>query len=196
MALLGVSAAAQAQGQPPQEPILRIEPGMHTAMINRIGVDAACRWMVTGADDKTARLWDVTGAAARLVRTLRVPIGEGNAGKIYAVALSADGQLVAAGGWTTSGDEWVYLFEAANGRLMRRLGPLGSVVFHLAFSPDDRHLAATLGGGQGVRVWETAGWRLVGEDKDYGGAASFGAAFAAAERLFTVAIDGHLRRYG
>jgi hypothetical protein len=30
---------------------------MHGARIWRIGVDAACRLMVTGSDDKTARLW-------------------------------------------------------------------------------------------------------------------------------------------
>ncbi|MGH6815844.1 MAG: hypothetical protein ACREC6_09070, partial [Hyphomicrobiaceae bacterium] len=200
-ALIGASgAAAQTSAPPPQDPMLRIEAGMHTAQINRIGVDAACRWMVTGSEDKTVRLWDVTGAAARLVRTLRVPIGEGDDGKIYAVALSADGRLVAAGGYdaayTSERAVYVYLFEVASGRLIRRLGPLGNVVLHLAFSPDDRHLAATLGGGQGVRVWETAGWRLVGEDKSYGGTNSYGAAFAAAGHLFTTAFDGHLRRYG
>ena len=36
---------------------LRIEPGMHTATIRRIGVDAAGTLMVTGSHDKTARLW-------------------------------------------------------------------------------------------------------------------------------------------
>ena len=34
------------------------------------------------------------------------------------------------------------------------------------------------------------------EDKDYGGKNSYGAAFDSANRLFTVADDGHIRRYG
>ena len=81
---------AAAQDQPPTDPILRIEPGMHTAPIFRIDVDRNCRLMVTGSGDKTARLWsltDIQNGAPKLLRTLRPPIGSGNDGKIYAVAL-------------------------------------------------------------------------------------------------------------
>jgi len=38
---------------PPSEPILRIDTGMHTAPISRIGVDRNERFIVTGSDDKT-----------------------------------------------------------------------------------------------------------------------------------------------
>ncbi len=100
----GVVVAKPAEVPLPQagDVFLRIEPGMHTAPISRIGVDAACTLMVTGSHDKTARLWALPEGGrgeARLLRTLRVPIGEGNDGKVYAVALSPDGQWVAAGGW-------------------------------------------------------------------------------------------------
>jgi hypothetical protein len=44
---------------PDQEPVLRIETGMHTAPIRRIGVDAACRLAATASDDKTVRLWSL-----------------------------------------------------------------------------------------------------------------------------------------
>ena len=97
-----LAGAARAEELPDQRPLLRIEPGMHTAQITRIGVDAACTLMVTGSDDKTARLWALPQgrrAKPELLRTLRVPIGEGNGGKVYAVALSPDGKWVAAGGW-------------------------------------------------------------------------------------------------
>ena len=181
---------------------LRIEPGMHTAMIRRIGVDAACTRMVTGSDDKTARLWALPEGGrgeAKLLRTLRVPIGEGNDGKVYAVALSPDGQWVAAGGWDAKGQQrkevGVYIFEAATGRLITRLGRLGNVINHLAFSPDGSRLAATLF-GEGMGLWEAGSWRLLAKDKDYGGKQSYGAAFDGANRLFTVALDGQIRRYG
>jgi hypothetical protein len=36
---------------PSQEPVLRIETGMHVAQISRIGVDRACRIAATGSED-------------------------------------------------------------------------------------------------------------------------------------------------
>jgi WD40 repeat protein len=200
-----VLGAAQAEDLADQRPFLRVDPAMHTAPINRIGVDAACSLMVTGSDDKTARLWVLPeGGQGRLelLRTLRVPIGEGNDGKVYAVALSPNGKWVAAGGWDARyvgvgrGTNSVYIFDAVTGRLIKRLGRLDNVITHLAFSPDGGRLAATLFGGEGLRLWETERWTLLAEDKEYGGKISSGAAFDGANRLFTVALDGQLRRYG
>jgi WD40 repeat protein len=198
VALVWTATPTLPQDLPPTEPILRIETGMHTAPIWGIGVDAACRLMVTGSHDKTVRLWALPENGVgkpELLHVLRVPIGFGSEGKIYAAALSPDGHLIAAGGWThTGGDHWVFIFEATTGRLLHRLGRLENVIDHLTFSPDGKYLAATLG-GPGVRIWETEKWNLVGEDRDYSGKSSYGAAFDAADRLYTVAYDGFLRRY-
>jgi WD40 repeat protein len=70
---------------------------------------------------------------------------------------------------------------------------------HLAVLRDGRFLAATLGDGRGLRVWERAGasldsWLLVADDTDYGDR-SDGAAFGPNRALYTVAYDGKLRRY-
>jgi WD40 repeat protein len=193
------AGSARAQDLPPTEPIPRIETGMHAGIIKRIGVNSACRLMVTGSDDKTARLWAIPEngiGEPKLLRVLRVPIGPGSAGNIYAVALSPDDSIVAAGGDESPDGHHVYIFEAATGRLSRRLDKLGNVINHLTFSPGGKYLAATLHGGEGVRVWETANWNLIGEDKDYDRNASYGAAFDNADRLYTVAYGGWLRRYG
>src|SRR5205809_1260029 len=92
---IGLAALLHAE-QPPTAPMLRIETGMHTALILRIGVDTANRYLVTGSYDKTVRVWEL--ATGRLLQTLRLPIGEGNEGKINAVAISPDGKTVACGG--------------------------------------------------------------------------------------------------
>jgi hypothetical protein len=200
MMLVSTPTPTLPQGLPPTEPILRIETGMHVAVVSRIGVDSACRLMVTASDDKTARLWALPDGGIgepKLQRVLRVPIGSGDDGKVYAVALSADGRFVAAGGYDVNGQtgDGVYIFDAASGKVLRRLSQLKNVINHLVYSSDGKYLAAALFGGEGVRVWETSGWSLVGEDTDYGGD-SYGAAFDAADRLYTVAYDGFLRSYG
>jgi hypothetical protein len=82
---------------PDQGPFLRIEIGMHTAPpIWAIGADAACRILATGANDKTVRIWSLPDG--KLQRVVRLPIGEGDAGKVFAAALSPDGRWLAAGG--------------------------------------------------------------------------------------------------
>jgi WD40 repeat protein len=184
-------------GEPSREPILRIESGMHTAAIRHISVDRAGKFLVTASQDKTARVWEV--ASGRLLRVLRVPIGDGNEGTLSAAAIAPDGNTIAAGGYTRKeGQEGnidsIYLFERESGRLLRRLTGLPSVVPHLAFSPDGTLLAATLGRTNGVRVWRTSDWAEVGRDTDYGDS-SYGADFDRAGRLVTSCFDGQLRLY-
>jgi len=181
--------------EPTTEPILRIETGMHTAAIRRIGVDAAERFLLTASRDKTLRLWDLhTGD---LLKIYRVPIGKGNEGKLYSGAISPDGEWVVGAGWT--GYEWdnnnsIYLFNRASGQLVKRLYGLENVIFHLCFSPDGQYLGASLGGANGVRVWDTSDWNLIFKDTDYAGS-SYGCDFDQQNRLVTTSWDGYLRLY-
>src|SRR6266480_3487438 len=73
-------ASPAALAQLYEQPVLIIDPGKHTAPIKDIGVDAAGRIAVTGAWDKTLRVWSLTDG--QLLRTIRVPAGPGNIGKI------------------------------------------------------------------------------------------------------------------
>src|ERR1700687_5796737 len=187
------SAMAQ-EREPSRDPILRIETGMHTATITRIGVDAANRFLVTASHDKTVRVWEPP--SGRLLRIIRMPVGAGSDGKLYAVALSPDGMTIAASGFTSGVGEPtnLYLFDRASGRLIRRLGGLPDVVNHLVYSPDGQYLAVMLGGKSGVRVYRTRDYSLAGEDRNYGGQ-TYGGDFDRAGRLVATCFDGFIRLY-
>jgi len=194
-ALVLFASAAWAQTVVPSEPILRIEAGMHSAVINRVDTDAAGRYAVTASDDKTARVWDI--GSGRLLQVLRPPIGVGYEGRLFAVAMSPDGSTVAVGGWTklgSNGGHAVYLFDRASGQLQRRLTGLANVINHLTFSPDGRWLAAALGGANGVRVWD---WKRSATPQADGvyGKGSFGASWSGDGRLAVSSFDGKLRLY-
>ena len=165
-------------------PVLVVDTGMHTAVIKRASADKDGRWAVTGSDDKTVRVWSLADGA--LLRTIRLPAGPGYVGQVYAVAMSPDGALITAGGWTRGGDkgdEQIYLFDRETGGQSRRIPGLPGLVNHLTFSPDGRRLAAMLGGGNGLRVYDAAlDWGEAAHDELYG-SDSYGAAFATGGRL-------------
>jgi WD40 repeat protein len=178
----------------PTEPILKIETGMHTAPIMRIGIDSAERYFVTGSYDKTIKVWELK--TGKLIKTLRPPIGNGKEGMIYAVAISPDGRHIAGGGWT--GYEWddsysIYIFDINTGKLIKRLSNLPDVILHLTYSKDGKYLAAGLG-VNGIRIYKTDDYSLIKEDKDYGDSV-YGLDFSYGGKLVTTSLDGYIRLY-
>jgi WD40 repeat protein len=140
---------------PPQEPILRLETGMHTTIISRIGMDAAGRYLATCSLDKTVRVWDV--ATGHLIRTLRPPIDQKEDGMLSAVAVSPDGRIIATGGWT--GWNWgnscsVYLFDLETGRLIHLITGIPDRITRLMFSLDSQFLSVCLKNGKGIQIYE------------------------------------------
>jgi len=174
----------------PQEPILRIETGMHIAGIIAIGTDAENNYLVTASFDKTIRVWKLP--SGRLVRVIRPPIDEGDTGEVTAVAVSPDGRTIAAG--VRGPHNSVVLFDLQTGRLEKYLDGVNATVFHLAFSGDGRYLAATLWNGA-LLLYDTSNYALIGDDTDCADE-SYGVAFDAQDKLITTCEDGFIREYG
>jgi WD40 repeat protein len=162
------------------------------ALSRSAAADAAGRFLVTGSDDKTVRIWSALDGT--LLRTIRMPAGPEAAGKIYAVATSPDGDMVAAGGWGEGpGVVSLYLFDRNTGEMTGRIGGLPNSVNALAFSADGRYLAAGCGAPGGLRVFDRdKNWAEAFRDATY---ASYGTAFAGDGRLATSSVDGKVRLY-
>jgi WD40 repeat protein len=196
--LFAVVTTPSAIAQLSEQPMLVVDPGMHTAEIKDLAVDAAGRYAVTGSMDKTVRVWSLTDG--KLLQTIRMPAGPDDIGKIYTVAMSPNGDLVAAGGWTMlstdAQEDSIYLFETRTGKMSARIAGLPDVTNTLAFSSDGRYLAAGLWGRSGLRVYDRNGqWTEVFRDTDYGDGI-YGLAFAPDDgRLATTSEDGNLRLY-
>ena len=81
VAVLAVGGPACAQTS---EPILSVEVGTHSAGIIRIALDPSNHIFVTGSEDKTVRVWDISGRG-ELLRILRPPVDVANVGEIKAL---------------------------------------------------------------------------------------------------------------
>lgn len=184
---------------PTQAPMLRIETGTHVAQVRAISADPQCRILATNSMDKTTRIWSATDR--HLLRTLRSPIDDANGGVGFAVAVSPDGRYVATAGWDAQQDvssqSFIYVFDASTGALAARPFGFADAIQALAFSPDGRWLAASGGSLEsGVRVYDTANWRVVMSDLSYHQRLLQALSFGPDGSLYTAGLDGQLRRYG
>jgi WD40 repeat protein len=143
--------AAEAPAEPLLEEFsLRVESGEHTGPVTSIATTPRGEYVVTASEDRTARVWD--GTSFTLLRTLRPPSqATGAEGRLYAVAISPDGALVATAGVTrffAAGEgrsSTVYLFDRSSGALVRMLpgslsGSPQEQVSRLCFARDGQRL--------------------------------------------------------
>ena len=155
LALLAGGARAQQAGAP----LPMLDTGGHMAMIRSIAFTPDGRQLVSASDDKTIRVWDL--ASGKTVRTIRGESALGQAGKVFAMALSPDGKWLAAGGFMAapSGKYLVdvgtiRLYEFASGKLVALLKGHTNTIKALAFSPDGRKLISGSADHTAI-IWDT-----------------------------------------
>src|SRR5438067_13165276 len=106
LVLLGRPAAAQEAAAPvppgDQVPVLRLEGGGPLGPVSAVAFGPDGATLYEAGWDKVVRVWRRDAPAGRFAldapATLRIPIGPGDAGVLNALAVSADGRWLAAGG--------------------------------------------------------------------------------------------------
>ena len=180
-------AAAPADADP--QPRLTIETGAHSAFVRRLSVASRYDSIITAADDKTARVWNL--ATGELRRVLRPAIGPGEIGRLYGVAAHPTDDLVAVGGTTgaQAGEHRILLFSISSGLLLRTLDARGGDIRKLAWSPDGTVLLAVYAGGHALRAFAADG-ALLHEHRL--AAPSYGLAVAADGTVAASSFDGQV----
>jgi WD40 repeat protein len=132
------SPAAQAQEH------VRLMPQLGMGHVTSVAFSSDGHLALTGSEDKTARMWDVT--TGQQLRSF-----EGHTDEVTSVAFSPDGRFVLTG----SGDNTARLWDAATGEQIRSFEGHTDSVNSVAFSPDGRYVL-TGSEDKTARLWDVA----------------------------------------
>lgn len=128
----------------------------HRGSVNSLALTPDGHTLISGGSDGTVRMWDLP--TQTLSQTLWTDLlatdtlsatSESAVSPFLAVAVSADGQTIAAGGHNRA----IVLWDLGTSPPTRSLLPLSASVRALAFSPDGRRLASGDEGGV-LRLWD------------------------------------------
>ena len=142
-----------------QGPILRVEPGGHTAEVRQALFLPGGRELVTVGKDKAIRIWDIRSGKHRAIR---YQIGPGIEGQLFCAALGgANKNVLAVGASGPTGN--ILIFDLKTGEQLKRIKDQPRTISSLAFSPDASRLISA---GPGViRAWDMRTGAMAWEKK-------------------------------
>jgi WD40 repeat protein len=148
----------------------------HTNAVNGVAISADGRLVVSGADDRTVRVWD--RASGQLLHRL-----EGHTDWVRGVSISADGRWVVSGG----DDKTVRVWDRASGKLLHQLEGHTRSVYSVAISADGRWVVSG-GTDEMVRVWDRTSGQLLHQLEGHKGSV-YGVAISADGRWVVSGAD-------
>ncbi len=195
-ALLGLvlcgPAPARAAEADVVAPILMLDTGGHMALVRNVIFTPDGRRLISGGDDKTIRIWNLeTGVTERIIRG---EAGEGDDGKIMALALSPDGRTLAAGGrlqGSQGGEGAIRIIDVETGEITHLLEGHSEAILSLAFSTDGTLLASS-GMDDTAIVWKAADYSEVHRIQGHHGDVNAVRFTLDGERLVTASDDAAL----
>ena len=122
----------------------------HVGEIYSVAFSPDGKYILTGSQDGTARLWDPENG-----QEIRQFIG--HKGGVSAAAFSPDGKLVLTGG----NDQTIRLWDTQTGQQLQMFNDSNGVTA-VAFSPDGK-LLLTNGGNKAARLWDIEASQLIRE---------------------------------
>lgn len=143
--------------------ILKLDTYGHEALIRDLLISTNTD-LISASDDKTIRVWD--SQTGKEKRKILGQIGQGDVGKIYAIALSADNQYLAVGGYMggapgemTLKKGIIKIYHYPSGKLIQVLKSHMNVVLDLNFSADNHYLVSS-SADHSVKLWKVDDWTL------------------------------------
>ncbi|KAL7789848.1 WD40 repeat-like protein [Trichoderma ceciliae] len=113
----------------------------HSGWVKSVTFSADGRYLVSGSDDHTVKIWDAKTGKER--QTLK-----GHSYSISSVAFSADGRHIASG----SGDNTIKIWDAITGKERHTLKGHSDIFDLIAFSADSCYLASQ-SWGHTIKIW-------------------------------------------
>lgn len=124
----------------------------HTDVINSLAFCPKGRYLASGSDDTSIRIWDCKNAEAKQIQLLR-----DHRDPIHSLAFSANGAYLASAGELGQIKLWSFDFATGQAKFMQSLKSRGDVK-SLAFSPNSQSLASA-GDERNVVIWQVPNGR-------------------------------------